>query len=119
MATQMQLQVILAGNHIATRVFKGETTKESIKTKTESGNCFCIHGVQSIKVRLIVMSIEHPTHRNGWPRVFGAVNLYPDPSELNFRLSGIHTSLLLVYFSYGTNIPVHTATKSGRNLFDI
>ena len=38
MATQMELEVILAGNRIATRV----TTKESIKTKAESGNCFCI-----------------------------------------------------------------------------
>ena len=36
MATQMQL--------------------ESIKTKTESGNCFCIRVVESIKLRLIVMS---------------------------------------------------------------
>ena len=45
MATQMQLEVILAGNRIATGV-----------TKTESGNCFCILGVYSIKLRLIVMS---------------------------------------------------------------
>ena len=30
---------------------KAETTKESIKTKTESGNCFFIHDVQSIKRR--------------------------------------------------------------------
>ena len=36
MAIQMQLEVILAGNRIATRV----STKESKKTKTESGNCF-------------------------------------------------------------------------------
>ena len=48
MATQMQLEVILAGNRIATCVLwsrdrsLAETTKESIKTKTESGNCFCI-----------------------------------------------------------------------------
>ena len=35
---------------------KAETTKKSIKTKTESGNCFCILGVYSIKLRLIVMS---------------------------------------------------------------
>ena len=39
--------------------------------------------------------------------------------NINFRLSGIQTSLLPIYFSYGANIPVHTATKSGRNLFDI
>ena len=77
MATQMRLEGV--GNRMAT--CKVETAKESIKTKTESGNCFCIHGVQSIKVKLIVMSIEHPTHRNGWPRVFGAVSLNPDPSE--------------------------------------
>ena len=38
MATQMQLEVVLAGKRIATCV----TTKESIKTKTESGNFFCI-----------------------------------------------------------------------------
>ena len=38
MATQMQLEIILAGNRIATRV----TTKESIETKTERGNCCCI-----------------------------------------------------------------------------
>ena len=38
MATQMQLEVILAGNRIATRF----TTKEQIKTKTKSENCFCI-----------------------------------------------------------------------------
>ena len=41
MATLMQLEVILAGNWIATRV----TTKEQMETKTESGNCFCIHVV--------------------------------------------------------------------------
>ena len=34
---------------------KAETTKESIKMKKESGNCFCIRVVQSIKLRLIVM----------------------------------------------------------------
>ena len=56
MATQMQLEVNLAGNRIATRVLQREATKESIKTKTESGSCFCIRGVQSIKLRLIVMS---------------------------------------------------------------
>ena len=27
------------------RTFEAETTKESIKTKTESGNCFCIRVV--------------------------------------------------------------------------
>ena len=43
MATRMQLEVILTGNRIATRVLcKAETTKESMKTKTESGNCLCI-----------------------------------------------------------------------------
>ena len=42
MATQMQLEVILAGNRIATASCKAETTKESIKKKTESGNCFRI-----------------------------------------------------------------------------
>ena len=45
MATQMQLDVILAGNRIAPASCKAETTKESIKTKTESGNCFCIRVV--------------------------------------------------------------------------
>ena len=56
MATQMQLEVILAGNCIASReIFvekkpapescKAETTKESTQTKTESGNCFCIRVV--------------------------------------------------------------------------
>ena len=35
---------------------KQKTTKESIKTKTESGYCFCIRITQSIKLRLIVMS---------------------------------------------------------------
>ena len=49
MATQMQLDVILAGNRIAPASCKADTTKESIKTKTESGNCFCIRIVQSIK----------------------------------------------------------------------
>ena len=33
-----------------------ETTKESIKTKTESGKFFCIRLVLRIKLRLIVMS---------------------------------------------------------------
>ena len=33
-----------------------ETPKELIKKKTESGNCFCIRVVKSIKRRLIVMS---------------------------------------------------------------
>ena len=56
MATQMQLEVILAGNRIATRVCKAEATKESIKTKPESGNCFCIRVFQSIELRLIAMS---------------------------------------------------------------
>ena len=49
MATQMQLEVILAGNRIATGVFLSrdvETAKESIiKTKTENGDCFCIRVV--------------------------------------------------------------------------
>ena len=36
MATQMQLDVILAGNRIATSVWEAETTKESIKAKTEA-----------------------------------------------------------------------------------
>ena len=35
---------------------EAETTKESIKTKTESGKYFCIRVVESIKFRLIVMS---------------------------------------------------------------
>lgn len=38
---------------------------------------------------------------------------------MNFRLSSIQTSLLPFYFNCGPNKPVHTATKSGRNLFDI
>ena len=35
---------------------EADTTKESIKTKTESGNCFCIRVFSSINLRLIVMS---------------------------------------------------------------
>ena len=35
---------------------EAETTEESIKMKTESGNCFCIGVVQSIRLRLIVIS---------------------------------------------------------------
>ena len=46
MATQVQLEVILAENR----------KKETIKTKTKSGNCFYIHLVLKIKPRLIVMS---------------------------------------------------------------
>ena len=46
----------MAGNRIATRVCKAEATKESIKTKPKSGNCFCIRVFKSIKLRLIVMS---------------------------------------------------------------
>ena len=45
MAIQMQLDVILAGNRIATASCKAETAKESIKTKTESEKCFCIRVV--------------------------------------------------------------------------
>ena len=57
MATQMQLEVILAGNHIANRILWSRlTTEESIKTKRESRNCFCILVVLSFKLRLIVMS---------------------------------------------------------------
>ena len=47
-ATKMQLEVILAGNRIASLVLwsrdrsLAETTKELIKTKTESGNYLCI-----------------------------------------------------------------------------
>ena len=41
MATQMRLEVV--GNRMAT--CKAETAKESIKTKTESGNCFYIRVV--------------------------------------------------------------------------
>ena len=52
----MQLEVNLEGNRIATASCKAETTTESIKTKTESGNCFCIRFVLRIKLRLIVMS---------------------------------------------------------------
>ena len=44
----MQLEVNLEGNRIATASCKAETTKESIKTKAESGNCFCIRFVLSI-----------------------------------------------------------------------
>ena len=33
-----------------------DPTKESIKTKPKSGNCFCIRVFKSIKLRLIVMS---------------------------------------------------------------
>ena len=44
METQMQLEVNLAGNRIATSC-KAETAKESKKTKTESANCFCIRVV--------------------------------------------------------------------------
>ena len=43
MVTQMQLEVTLAGNRIATRVCKAEATKESIKTKPKSGNCFFVY----------------------------------------------------------------------------
>ena len=47
----MQLEVILAGNRIATAAScKAETTKESIKTKTENGDWFCIRGVSSVKL---------------------------------------------------------------------
>ena len=35
---------------------EAETTKESIKTKTESGKFFCIRVVLRIKLRLIVLS---------------------------------------------------------------
>ena len=35
---------------------KERQLKESIKTKIESGQCFCIRVVKSIKRRLIVMS---------------------------------------------------------------
>ena len=42
MVTQMQLEDILVGNRIATRICKAEATKESIQTKPKSGNCFCI-----------------------------------------------------------------------------
>ena len=43
MATHMQRG--LAENRKATRVLKTEAAKESIKTKTESGNCFCVRVV--------------------------------------------------------------------------
>ena len=36
MVTQKQLEVILAGNRIATRVCKAEAMKESIKAKPEA-----------------------------------------------------------------------------------
>ena len=44
MATQMQLEFILVGNHIATRV----PTKKSINTKTESGNYICIRNFRNL-----------------------------------------------------------------------
>ena len=47
MATQMQLEVILAGNRIAAASCEAETTKQSITTKTESGNCLCIRVIMS------------------------------------------------------------------------
>ena len=52
MATQMQLEVILAGNGQAEppTSFKAETTIESIKTKTESGNCFSIRVVYQLRL---------------------------------------------------------------------
>ena len=41
----------LAGNRIATAAScKADTTKESIKTKTENGDCFCVRGFLSIKL---------------------------------------------------------------------
>ena len=41
------------------RLCEADTTKESIKTRTESGKCFCIRVFfSSIKLRLIVMSTD-------------------------------------------------------------
>ena len=73
MATQMQLEFMLEGNRIATATCKAETTKELIKTKRESGNRFCIRVVQSIKLRLIVMStnLEHRARERQRKRVAG------------------------------------------------
>ena len=42
--------------------------KESIKTKTESGKCFCIRVVLSIKLKLIVMSTNLEYRENGRQR---------------------------------------------------
>ena len=51
MATQMQLEAILEGNRIAPASCIAETSKESIKTKTENGNCFCICVVMSTNLQ--------------------------------------------------------------------
>ena len=56
MATQMQLEVILAENHIATSVLWSRDNLRVNKDETESGNCLCIRFVESIYLRLIVMS---------------------------------------------------------------
>ena len=54
MTTQMQLKVIFGGkSHSHPRLVKQRQLK---KTKTESGNSFCIRVVLSSKLSLIVMS---------------------------------------------------------------
>ena len=54
MATQMQLEVYLARNRMATRVLQSRDNKTVDKDKTEKGYCFCTRVVKSIKLRLIV-----------------------------------------------------------------
>ena len=44
---------------------KAETTKESIKTKREGGNCFCIRVFYSIKLRLIEQEKDREKEKVG------------------------------------------------------
>ena len=45
MATQMQLEVFLAGNRMASRVLQSRDNKTVDEDKTENGYCFCIRVV--------------------------------------------------------------------------
>ena len=53
---------------MATASCEAETTKDSIKTKTESGKYFCIRVVLSINLRLIVMSTNLEYRERERPR---------------------------------------------------
>ena len=69
MVTQMQLEVILAGNRIATRVCKAEAIKESIKTKPEAEIVSVSLFSKVLSLGLIVMptNLEYRTRESGRP----------------------------------------------------
>ena len=85
---------------------EAETTKESIKTKTESGKCFCIRVVKSVKSRLIlscpqIWNIEKEKDREK-EKIVGQVS--EDQRERELALEREREKKLGDTFCWGNNM---------------